>query len=240
MVLSLHRASRVAALLLAAAAGAVLTGCSITVPDPPPVPTLNAGPTDPPSYLERLKAAPVVQPTDGVTSTALPQFISDSRNIACVFTTSQGGNLNQPWEPNNYGDRANGAAPIIPVTNCLMVSYPQPAPADIADNCAGTNLGYLGGTALLFPDRALYGGCRAGVTAMEAAFGVDGTPNPDMDAIPVLASGMAMESQGYRCAPLDNGVACANLADGIGFFIASGKYEIFGPDTQAGSTPTAS
>ena len=29
--------------------------------------------------------------------------------------------------------------------------------ADIADDCAGTGLGYLGGTVLLTPDKATYG-----------------------------------------------------------------------------------
>lgn len=231
MGIALRRPGALLAAVLAAVLCLALSGC-ITVPDPAPVPTLSQGPTDPPDYVERLKATPVDKPTDAPDSSALPQFVTDSRNIACVFTTSQAGNLNQPWEPNNYGDRANEAAPIIPVANCEMASYPAPAQGDIADNCAGTNIGYLGGTALLYPDRAVYGGCRAGVTAVEAAFGIDGTANQDMASIPVLAPGHAMEAQGYRCAPLDDGVACANLAVGMGFFIAAGKYELFGPGTK--------
>ncbi|MHA7176284.1 hypothetical protein ACX80D_06475 [Arthrobacter sp. Sr24] len=61
--------------------------------------------------MERLKATLVVRPTDNLSSSELPQFVTDSRNIACIFTTSQTGNLNLPWEPNNYGNSATSAAP---------------------------------------------------------------------------------------------------------------------------------
>ncbi|MDJ0312633.1 hypothetical protein [Arthrobacter sp. H35-D1] len=229
MALSPHLASRTAAVVfLAAAFGAALSGCSITVPTGPVQPTATQGTAAPLSYVDRLKALAIEQPTEDMGSSELPQFVTDSRNIACVFTSSKAGNLNQPWEPNNFGDSANAAAPSIPVVNCQMVAYPQPLPADQGDNCSGTNVGYLGGVATLFPDKASYGGCRAGVTAVEAAFGASGTANQVMGAIPVLAPGHAMEAQGYRCAPLDDGVACANLASGTGFFIAAESYEIFG------------
>jgi hypothetical protein len=187
--------------------------------------------------VDRLKATPVSQPGDAVTSGELPQFVTATRNIACVFTSSKAGHLNQPWEPNNFTDQANAAAPSIPVVNCQMVRYPQVLAADQHDNCAGTNIGFLGGTALLNPDTATYGSCRAGVTAVEAAYGAGGTANDVMGGIPVLASDEAMDAQGYRCASLDDGVACANLASGVGFFIAAEKYELF----AAGNTaPSAS
>lgn len=214
---------------MAAVAGAALSGC-ITVPVGNGEPTATQGPTAPLSYVERLKATPVQQAGGDSASVELPQFVSDSRNIACLFTTSRAGHLNQPWEPNNYADQANAAAPIIPVVNCQMVRYPQVQAADQHDNCAGSNVGFLGGTATLYPDTATYGGCRAGVTAVEAAFGSGATANQVMGSIPVLAPGGAMDAQGYRCAPMDDGVACANLASGVGFFIAAGKYELFGPD----------
>lgn len=229
MALSTHLASRTAAVLLAAAA-VVLSGCSITVPTGPVQPTATQGTAAPLSYVDRLKGITVEQPTEGMGSPELPQFVTDSRNIACVFTASKAGNFNHPWEPNNFGDSANAAAPSIPVVNCQMVAYPQPALADQDDDCSGTNVGYLGGDATLFPDKASYGGCRAGVTAVEAAFGANGTVNQVMGAIPVLAPGQAMEAQGYRCAPLDDGVACANLASGTGFYIAAESYEIFGAE----------
>ena len=216
-----------------------LTGC-ITVPAGGGDPTGTPGPATPLNYVDRLKATPVAAPGDDAATTELPQFITDSRNIACVFTSSRAGHLDQPWEPNNFDDTANAASPTIPVVTCQMASYPQVQPADVRDNCAGTNVGYLGGVATLLPDKSVYGGCRAGVSAMEAAFGARGTVNQAMGSIPVLAPGTAMESQGYRCAPMDDGVACANLASGVGFFIAAEKYELFASGntpTPAGATP---
>ncbi|WP_146238817.1 hypothetical protein [Arthrobacter livingstonensis] len=214
-----------------------LSGC-ITVPteEPAPASTPAAGQ---PSYVDRLKATPVDKPTDGAASGTLPQFVTDSRNIACVFTTSRAGNLNQPWEPNNYGDAANAKAPTIPVVNCELASYPDPSAKDVTDDCAGTSIGYLGGTALLSPDKVGYGGCRAGATAVEASFGTDGTASEVMSQIPVLEQGRAMEAEGYRCAPMDDGVACANLATGLGFFAAAEKYELFGPGHKAASPASA-
>jgi hypothetical protein len=204
-----------------------LSGC-ISIPTGTPA-TAAATPPGPQSYLDRLKAAPVNKPTDAASATELPQFVTESRNVACVFTSSRNGNLNQPWEPNNFADSANAASPLIPVVNCELASYPDPARTDVTDNCAGTFKGYLGGTALLAPDKVSYGGCRAGVTAVEAAFGPAGTVSDAMAQIPVLADGTAMEAQGYRCAPMDDGVACANLSSGLGFYVAAQKYSLFGP-----------
>ncbi|WP_425865165.1 hypothetical protein [Arthrobacter sp. TWP1-1] len=206
-----------------------LAGC-ITVPVNGGTPAATQGPTTPLTYVDRLKATPVAQATEDAVETELPQFVTDSRNIACVFTGSKAGNLNQPWEPNNFSDSAIAAAPTIPVVNCQMAGYPAVKEADQKDNCSGTNVGYLGGTAVLYPDAAIYGGCRAGVTAVEAAFGAKGTVTQEMASIPVLAPGQAIEAQGYRCAPMDDGVACANLASGLGFFVAAEKYELFGTD----------
>lgn len=210
-----------------------LTACiSIPVAKPSAVPASQA----PQSFLERLKAASVLKATEGSDANTHPQFVTDSRNIACVFTNSRNGNLDQPWEPNNFGDSANAASPIIPVVNCEMVRYPEPQKVDVKDNCSGTHIGYLGGTALLLPTAVSYGGCRAGVTAVEAAFGPEGTVNETMGQIPVLEDGAAMESAGYRCSPMDDGVACANLARGLGFFISGEKYQLFGTQT-ASSAP---
>lgn len=215
---------------------AALSGC-ITVPTADPHPT-TATKTGPLTYLERLKAAPAVKAAQD--AGALPQFVNESRSIACVFTSSRAGNLNQPWEPNNFTDDANNTAPIIPVVNCELSSYPDPVKEDIVDNCAGTFAGYLGGTVLLAPDKVGYGGCRAGVTAVEAAFGPGGTVNETMGAIPVLAQDAAVDAAGYRCASLDDGVACANLASGLGFFVSREQYELFGPGHKAPATAPAS
>lgn len=48
-----------------------------------------------------------------------------------------------------------------------------------------------------------------------------------------------MEAQGYRCEPLDDGVARANLDDETGFFSAAKKYELFGPEAKAFAAPTS-
>lgn len=229
-----------AAAVLAVALTAALSGC-ITVPAGGGQPTATQGSATPQSYVDRLKETPVDKPTDDGYSEELPQFVTDSRNVACVFTSSRAGNVNHPWEPNSFADSSNAAAALIPVVNCELAGYPQVKAADVADSCAGTNIGFLGGTALLSPDKATYGGCRAGVTAVEAAFGPRGTVNETMANIPVLAPGQAMDAEGYRCAPLDDGVACANLANGAGFFISAEKYELFGPDQATDKTakPTA-
>lgn len=208
-------------------AGAVLalSGCiSIPVGEAP------VGPTTTPdtSYMGRLKAASVVKPTDNTNKDEPPQFVTDSRNIGCIFTSMRKGHLNTTWEPSNYGDNSNNASPIIPVVSCQMASYPPPA-ANPKNVCTGSYAGFLGGTALLQPKSVSYGGCRAGVTAVEAAFGTEGTVNEVMGKIPVVTEGSAVESGGYRCAPMDDGVACANMASGLGFFISREKYQFFGP-----------
>lgn len=234
--------STITSVIVLALAALTLSGC-ISIP----VGQASAAPataTAPLTFLDRLKGMPVVKATEDANSGDLPQFVTDSRNIACVFTTSRNGNLNQPWEPNNYSDSANAASPIIPVVNCEMARYPQAVESDIKDNCSGTSIGYLGGTVLLLPNKVTYGGCRAGVTAVEAAFGVDGTANEVMGKIPVLEDGQAMEADGYRCSPLDDGVACANLASGLGFFVSDEKYQLFGPGypatpPAAGPTPSS-
>lgn len=224
-------------IVLAAGVGTGLVGC-ITIPTGPPAqPTVTA--KGPLSYVDRLKTMAVDKATQDAGGAELPAFITDSRNIACVFTSSRAGNLNQPWEPNNYTDSANETSPIVPVVNCELANYPAPDPATVKDTCAGTHVGYLGGTALLMPDAVSYGGCRAGVTAVEAAFGTEGTVSENMSRIPVLDQGHAKEAQGYRCAPLDDGVACANLSNGLGFFVSADKYELFGPGHQGPTTPAA-
>lgn len=209
-----------------------LSGC-ISVPAEPVETTASQPPVESLSRVERLKALPVAQATENPLGDTLAQFVTDSRNIACVFTSSRAGHLNQPWEPNNYTDGANAAAPIIPVVNCQMVNYPPVAKKDRTGDCAGSNVGYLGGTVLLAPDKAGYGGCRAGVTAVEAAFGPRGTVPEELAELPVLAPGQAMDGQGYRCGAMDDGVACANLAAGIGFFVSAESYELFAPAAKA-------
>ncbi|ALE07564.1 hypothetical protein AL755_04830 [Arthrobacter sp. ERGS1:01] len=223
---------------MAVAASLALAGC-ITVPVPGAGTSTTPAPAAAKDYVERLKAAPAGKPADQQGGRA--QFVTKDRNIACVFTSSRAGNLDQPWEANNYADTANAKAPTVPVVNCELAAYPAPVAADVTDTCSGTHIGYLGGTALLSPAAVSYGGCRSGPTAVEAAFGPGGTANGTLSRIPVLAAGTAMDSLGYRCAPLDDGVACANLAAGIGFFVSAGSYELLKPGSNApASTAPAS
>lgn len=229
---SSRRTSRLSWSAVAVAVALGLGGC-ITVPAAPTEPSATAPAAESLSYVERLKALPVAEASENPLGETLQQFVTDSRNIACVFTSSRAGHLNQPWEPNNYTDNANAAAPIVPVVNCQMVNYPQVQEKDRANNCAGTNIGYLGGTVLLAPDKASYGGCRAGVTAIEAAFGPRGVVSEELAQLPVLSPGQAMDGQGYRCGAMDDGVACANLAAGIGFFVSANDYELFAPAAKA-------
>ncbi|WP_026553701.1 hypothetical protein [Arthrobacter sp. 35W] len=199
---------------------AVLLGCTGCVTFTSPDPAAGTSAAAPSSYLDRLKAAPVATPAqeapgpDGVAVTA---FITEDRNIACAMTFSRAGQAASPWEPSNFDDDALKSAPLVPVVDCQLAGYPAPAAA--TDDCAGTHLGFLGGTVRLSPDAVAYGNCRAGVTAMEAAYGPKGTPSDILADLPILAPGQGIDASGYRCAPLDDGLACANLSNGVGFHI---------------------
>lgn len=216
--------------LVVIAAIVACTGCiSVSSPDP----NSSAGP--PPSYLERIKAAKTVAPTATAAKTmdqGVNGFVSPARDIACVLTDSRNGHLNTPLEPNNYADAANLPAPVIPVVQCELARYPAPRPQDVKDSCGGTGIGYLGGVVLLRPDAVGYGACRAGSTGMEAASADASSTKKVLAALPTLEEGASLEARGYRCAPMDSGVACANLADGIGFFVSQGSYELFGGTQQ--------
>lgn len=212
---------------VAVAALLACTGCiSITSPDP--AATTTAGP--PPSYLDRLKAAPVATPSaDAQSGTQQGEgvwtFATEDHNIACVVAQSRAGQVNSPWEPNNFDSDELKSSPLVPVVDCQLARYPQPTKA--ADNCAGTNIGFLGGTVLLAPDTVAYGNCRAGVTAMEAAFGPNGRADGPLAGVAPLAKGQALDALGYRCVPLDDGVACANLSNGVGFYVDRDSYQAF-------------
>ncbi len=230
-----YRPARLAWSVVGVAVALGLSGC-IAVPVAPTEPPATQVTTETAGYVDRLKAMPVAAVTENPVGETLQQFVTDSRNIACVFTSSRAGHLNQPWEPNNYTDSANAPAPIVPVVNCQMVNYPQVQEKDRTSNCAGTNIAYLGGTVLLDPAKAAYGNCRAGVTAVEASFGPRGTVSRELAELPVLSPGQAMDGQGYRCGALDDGVACANLAAGTGFFVAANTYELYGSEGPVGPT----
>ncbi|MET3720839.1 hypothetical protein ABIB27_002700 [Arthrobacter sp. UYEF21] len=153
----------------------------------------------------------------------------------CSLTSAKGEHLNLPYELNSFTDSANDKLATVPVAHCQLANYPKPAAVDIKDDCAGTGLGYLGGTALLTPDKATYGECRSGVTQMEAAYGPKGSKTGPLSELPVLADGANLERNGIRCSPYKHGVACGNVSAGVAFFVARDQYEAFskGAETAA-------
>jgi len=209
------------ALLSSAALFAVtLAGCSVTVKDPEYTPP----PPLPP--LEQLKQAPLTDPAPFTAGEDVLAFVTADRNVVCALTSARGPHLNLPYETNNFGDPDNVKLATVPVAHCELAVYPAPAAADVSDDCSGTGLGYLGGAALLSPDRARYGECRSGVTQMEAEYGPKGTPDGPVARLPVLSDGGTLERNGLRCSAYRSGVACGNVSAGVGFFISRDHYEL--------------
>lgn len=196
------------------------TSCSITTEDPgyvapPPLPA-----------LEQLEQAALVDPAGYRSGDTVMSFITEDRKVVCSLTDARGEHLNLPYEMNSFTDAANNKLAIVPVAHCELADYPKPAAGDIKDTCAGTGLGYLGGTALLTPDKAAYGECRSGVTQMEAAYGPKGNKSGALTELAVLAEGANLERNGLRCSAYNGGVACGNVSAGVGFFVSPESYEL--------------
>jgi hypothetical protein len=225
-----------------------VTGCSVSVPDPeykPPAPL-------PP--LEQLKQAPLTDSAAFKAAGDVLAFVTADRNIVCALTSARGAHLDLPYEPNNFSDPGNRKLDTVPVAHCELALYPEPKDPDIVDTCTGTGLGYLGGAALLTPARAMYGECRSGVTAMEAAHGPQGTgpqgngPRENgsgekgdgvIAGLPVLADGGNLERNGLRCSAYAGGVACGNVSGGVAFFVSRDHYELVSRgDENAASAPS--
>ncbi|MCU1565499.1 MAG: hypothetical protein JWQ56_436 [Pseudarthrobacter sp.] len=216
-----------AALILAAA-----TACTITTQDPGYVPP----PPLPP--LEQLEQAALVDAKGFSNGDGAISFITEDRTVACSLTSARGEHVNLPYEQNNFSDSANNKLATVPVAQCELAKYPQPKAEDAKDDCAGTNLGYLGGVALLTPDRATYGECRSGVTQMEATYGPKGSKTGDISELEVLGEGQNLEGNGLRCSAYNGGVACGNVSAGVGFFVSPDHYELIsGPAESASPVP---
>jgi hypothetical protein len=217
-----------AALLLVGA-----TACSVTTEDPDYVPPAPLAP------LEQLKQAALANPDDFTNGDDVLSFATEDRNIVCSLTSARGEHVNLPYEPNNFSDTANNKLATVPVAHCELAAYPQPAREDVKDDCAGTNLGYLGGVAFLTPDSARYGECRSGLTLAEATYGPNGSKAGPLQQLHVLADGQNLERNGLRCSAYNGGVACGNVSAGVGFFVSGQKYELFAPGAPgpAGSPP---
>lgn len=218
---------------VAAAGLLAVTGCSVTVPDP--------GYTAPPPLpaLEQLKQAPLSDASAYSAGEDALAFVTADRNVVCSLTSVRGPHVNLPYEQNNFGDTANRKLATVPAAHCELAVYPAPQTADIKDDCSGTGLGYLGGTALLTPDRAGYGECRSGVTQMESEYGPQGSRTGPISQLPVLPEGGNLERNGLRCSAYDAGVACGNVSGGTAFFVSRDHYELIsGGDKKASTAPS--
>jgi hypothetical protein len=213
-------AAALAPMFWVALVAVTLAGCSVTVADPEytPPPPLQA--------LEQLKQAPLTDPAGFAAGEDVLAFVTADRNVVCALTSARGPHLNLPYETNNFSDPDNQKLATVPVAHCELAAYPAPAAPDVADDCAGTGLGYLGGAALLTPSWARYGECRAGVTQMEAEYGPKGTANGPVSKLRVLPDGGNLERNGLRCSAYRSGVACGNVSGGVGFFISRDHYEL--------------
>ncbi|QDY89140.1 hypothetical protein E7Y32_02090 [Arthrobacter sp. UKPF54-2] len=217
-----------AALVLLAA-----TACTVTQKDPDYVPPA------PLPVLEQLKGAPLTDPAALGGGQDYLSFVTEDRNAVCSLTSARGGHINLPYEQNGFSAGGNSKFATVPVAHCELAAYPKPDPQDIRDNCGGTGLGYLGGTALLTPDSAVYGECRSGVTEQEAEFGPRGSRTGPISQLPVLAEGQNVERNGLRCSAYNGGIACGNVSAGVAFFISRDRYELISPAPTTGS-PTPS
>ncbi|MDQ0692333.1 putative small lipoprotein YifL [Arthrobacter sp. W4I7] len=213
-----------AALILAAA-----TACTITTKDPGYVPPAPLPP------MEQLEQAAVVDAKNFANGDGVISFITEDRTVACSLTAARGEHVNLPYEQNNFADTANNKLAIVPVAHCELAKYPQPKSEDAKDDCAGTNLGYLGGVALLTPDSARYGECRSGVTQMEATYGPKGSKAGALAQLQVLGDGQNLEGNGLRCSAYNGGVACGNVSAGVGFFVSPEHYELISRPVETAS-----
>lgn len=222
--------------ILAALLMVLATGCSFATKDPDYVPPAPLPP------LEQLKQVPVTEQTALAAGEGVTAFVTPDRNIVCAMTSSKGGHLNVPYEANSYSDAANNKFAVVPVVHCELAKYAKPDLTDVADDCAGTGLGYLGGTVLLSPDKAVYGSCRSGVTQMESEFGPKGSRSGPISKLRELADGQNIERNGLRCSAYNDGVACGNVSGGVAFFVSREGYQLIsdGGKTVRGNLKPAS
>jgi len=219
--------------ILAALTLLASTACTITQKDPDYVPPA------PLSALEQLRQAPLADSAKYAAGQDILSFATADRNVVCSLTSAKGGHVNLPYEQNGFSDSANNKLATVPVAHCELAVYPKPEIHDIADDCGGTGLGYLGGAVLLTPEKAGYGECRSGVTQQEAEFGPKGSRTGPISQLPVLDEGQGLERNGLRCSAYNGGVACGNVSAGVAFFITRDRYELI-PNTvkQASQDPS--
>lgn len=159
-------------------------------------------------------------------------FLTENRNAYCVITTEQGGIINSPVDPRLSGGQRDDTVLEVPAVYCELARYPEPP--EVTDDCYGTSLGFKGGTVLLTAEGVSYGGCRVGMTLMEAELGpgADSEESP-LTRLPVLQDGMAVEQNGFRCGSTDTGIMCVESGTGQGFAASTDAFEILAPDRAA-------
>lgn len=151
-------------------------------------------------------------------------FLTEDRNTYCAITTEQGGVIASPVDPRLSGGQRDDAVLEVPAVYCEMARYPEPA--DTTDDCYGTQVGFKGGTVLLTADAVSYGGCRVGMTLMEAEFGPGSASTQRTIArLPVLEEGLAIDLNGFRCGSGERGLVCAQTATGTGFVASADMFE---------------
>jgi hypothetical protein len=207
------------------------TACTITQKDP------NYIPPAPLPALEQLSQASLADPAKYAAGQDLLSFVTADRNVVCSLTSAKGEHVNLPYEQNGYSDSANNKLATVPVAHCELAVYPAPAAEDVADDCGGTGIGYLGGAALLTPDAARYGECRSGVTEQEAESGPKGSRTGPISQLPVLDEGQNLERNGLRCSAYNGGVACGNVSAGVAFFVSRDHYELISDAGKQASRP---
>jgi len=219
--------------ILAALTLLASTACTITQKDPDYVPPA------PLPALEQLRKTPLTDATKYAAGQDILSFATADRNVVCSLTSARGGHVDLPYEQNGFADPDNNKQATVPVAHCELAVYPKPEAQDIADDCGGTGLGYLGGAVLLTPEKAGYGECRSGVTQQEAEFGPKGSHAGPISQLPVLDEGQTLERNGLRCSAYNGGVACGNVSAGVAFFVTRDRYELI-PNTgkQASQDPS--
>ena len=202
--------------ILAALVMVLASGCSFATKDPDYVPPAPLPP------LQQLQQVPVSEQTALSTGGDVTAFVTADRNIVCAMTSSRGGHLNLPYEAKTVSaDAANNKFAIVPVAHCEFATYRKPdVRGHRATTAAGTGLGYLGGTALLSPDKAVYGECRSGVTQHGVRVRTQrNAATARISQLPVLDDGQSLERNGLRCSAYNGGVACGNVSAGVAFFV---------------------
>ena len=217
-----HRRVRIRAAVVGwvLSATAALTGCVEIPVSPAPSAEPDLSPQ------EGLAAMPEVSAEElkAVGGEAVA-FLTENRNAYCAITTEQGGIINSPVDPRLSGGQRDDAVLEVPAVYCELARYPDPA--EISDDCYGTGLGFKGGTVLLTADGASYGGCRVGMTLMESELGPGaGSAEGPLTRLPVLADGLAVELNGFRCGSGEHGIVCVGAGTGNGFAASADAFEV--------------